>query len=68
MLANSSMILSLEQTQEICFLLSDELTGYGLLSVPYLMILDRKWRLCLMQKVLADFPEAEIDSRIQSLR
>jgi len=43
-----------------------ELTGYGLQAVPYLMILDRNGDYTY-QQVLADFPEAEIDSRIQQL-
>ena len=43
-----------------------ELTGYGLQAVPYLMILDRNGDYTY-QQVLADFPEAEIDTRIQQL-
>jgi thiol-disulfide isomerase/thioredoxin len=43
-----------------------ELTGYGLQAVPYLMILYRSGDYTY-QQVLADFPQAEIDSRIQQL-
>ena len=43
-----------------------ELTGYGLQAVPYLMILDRNGDYTY-QQVLADFPTAEIDTRIQQL-
>lgn len=43
-----------------------ELTGYGLQAVPYLMILDRNGDYTY-QQVLADFPAAEIETRIQQL-
>ncbi|PTB83350.1 hypothetical protein C9926_03405, partial [Sulfurovum lithotrophicum] len=42
------------------------LTGYHLEAVPYLMILDRNGDYTY-QQVLADFPQAEIDTRIQQL-
>ena len=42
------------------------LTGYNRQAVPYLMILDRNGDY-VYEKVLSDFPEAEIDSQIQSL-
>ena len=43
-----------------------DLTGYNLEAVPYLMILSRDGGLVYNQ-ILADFPEAEIDSLIQQL-
>jgi len=42
------------------------LTTYHFQAVPYLMILDRNGDI-VYDKILANFPEAEIDSRIQSL-
>jgi len=43
-----------------------DLTGYNREAVPFLMIFDRNGDK-VYQKILANFPEAEIDSRIQSL-
>ena len=42
------------------------LTTYNFQAVPYLMILDRNGDI-VYDKILADFPENEIDTRIQSL-
>jgi len=44
-----------------------ELTGYSLQAVPYLMILARDGSL-VYDNVLADFPQAEIESYIQQLQ
>ncbi len=44
-----------------------ELTGYGLQVVPYLMVLNKSGD-SVYAEVLADFPEANIDNLIQSLR
>jgi hypothetical protein len=43
-----------------------ELIGYGLQTVPYLMVLNKSGD-SIYAEVLADFPEAEIDNLIQSL-
>ena len=42
------------------------LTGYNRQAVPYLMILDRDGDI-IYEEILADFPENEIDTRIQQL-
>lgn len=43
-----------------------ELRGYNLQAVPYLMILSKDGGI-VYDKILSDFPEAEIDTRIQQL-
>lgn len=42
-----------------------DLTGYGLQAVPYLMMMNRDGNI-FYEKVLADFPESEIDAQIKN--
>jgi hypothetical protein len=49
------------------FVFIRDMTGYNREAVPYLMIFDRSGKL-VYDKILANFPEAEIENWIQSLR